>query len=235
MDRQQRLSDFDCASAKAARILLIGAGGLGSHIACGLARKGYGLIHIADHDRVELSNLGSQAFFQDDVYQPKAVRLARNAARQGFAGSRFVGHFTSFNEHTAERLARDVDVAIVGVDNNRTRRLASTILQQGGKSGIFVAVNEASDFGWCFVQEPSGPCIGCVFPRMAENVVQPCRVSPSTVNILYALGGFALHAADSLFMPRRRHWNFREVTLVGPSGDATYVVRRRMGCQLCQR
>jgi molybdopterin/thiamine biosynthesis adenylyltransferase len=125
-------------------------------------------------------------------------------------------------------------VVVAGVDNNCTRRLVSAFFRGRGTPVVFSAVNRAADFCWCFVQEKPGPCLGCVFPRVARaDSYEPCTVSPAVIDILRVVGGFALHAIDSLVMPRPRHWNFREATLIGPTGDAMYTVEPRQDCGLC--
>ena len=217
-------------------MLLVGAGGINGEIATGLARKGYGTLRICDHDVVELSNLNRQHFFQADLYQPKALSLARNAARQGYLGTGCIGHFTSFDEHSADVLATSADVAVVGVDNNRARRFASVLCRARRIPVVFAAVNEASDFGTCFVQEADGPCLACVFPRIASAAShQPCRESPAGIDILKMIGGAVLRAVDSLVMAQPRGWNLRELSLSGPTGDAMYTVQARPDCPLCAK
>ncbi len=214
---------------------MIGAGGLGGEIVRGLSRKGAGAVHICDHDVVEVSNLNRQHFYESDLYQPKAIRLAKNAAREGHLGGVCVGHYVGFDDGSAAELARDIDVAVVGVDNNSTRALASRFFRRKGIPVVFTAVNEASDYGWVFVQEVSGPCLGCVFPRTAAALGQrePCRLSPAVLDIIRVVSGLVLYAVDSLIMPRGRRWTFREVNLVGGAPDCVVTTSFRPGCVLC--
>lgn len=71
----QHLSLGQRAALQAARIGIAGAGGLGSNVACMLARSGIGHLVIADHDIVCLSNLNRQAFGPEHLDQPKAFAL----------------------------------------------------------------------------------------------------------------------------------------------------------------
>lgn len=216
-------------------VLLIGAGGLNSAVAGPLVRKGIGRLEICDHDVVEASNLCRQHFYEHDLYQPKAYRLAANAAREGQLGTEVLGHFTAFNDQSAEFLGLRADVAVCGVDNNHTRAVAARFFREAGIPVIFSAVSESADYGWVFVQEPQGPCVACVFPRMAEANAerQPCRRIPAVADILHALGGIVLYAIDSLLMERPRGWNFRSVHLVGTSPDEIDRVTPRKKCRLC--
>ena len=74
-----------------ARILLVGAGGLNSWAAAGLARSGAGTMIIADDDLVDRTNLSRQLYFGDDLGQRKGLRLARNVAVHAVGGARITG------------------------------------------------------------------------------------------------------------------------------------------------
>ena len=79
-DRQRRLPGFDQDAVAAARVLVIGAGGLGCPVVQALAAAGVGYLHIVDSDSVELSNIQRQPLFgMSDVGEPKAEVAARRA------------------------------------------------------------------------------------------------------------------------------------------------------------
>jgi molybdopterin/thiamine biosynthesis adenylyltransferase len=234
-DRQDRLPGFSTERLAASSVLLIGAGGLNGAVAGPLVRKGIGRLEICDSDAVEISNLNRQPYYIDDLYQPKAHRLAANAAREGQQGSIVLGHYTAFDEQNAPFLSEGIDVAVCAVDNNRTRAIAACHFRAAGIPVIFSAVSETADFGWIFVQEPGGSCVGCVFPRIAAagNERQPCRAVPATADILHVVGGIVLYGIDTLLMQRTRAWNFRSVHLVGTCPDVIDTVHPRAGCKLC--
>lgn len=234
-DRQDRIPGFDTARLARARVLLVGCGGLNGNVAVGLARKGVGHLDLCDDDVVEVSNLNRQPFYYDDLYRSKALRLALNVGREGQLGTTCRGHFVRFSGESAEALAEGIDLAIVGVDNNLTRAFASQFFRARGIPAVFSAVSENSDYGWTFVGEPDGACIGCVFPRMAATTrtFQPCRASPAVANILLTMAGLILYAVDSLLMGLPRRWNLHTIHLVDGSPDCSTVVRPRPGCALC--
>jgi molybdopterin/thiamine biosynthesis adenylyltransferase len=234
-DRQERLPGFSTRRLQESRVLLIGAGGLNSAIAGPLIRKGIGWLEICDGDVVEVSNLNRQHFYPDDLYRPKAHRLAANAAREGQGGASVLGHYTNFDEQSAQLLMQGADVVVCGVDNNITRANAARYGRIFGVPVIFSAVSETADYGWVFVQDPEGSCVGCVFPRIAAAGIerQPCRAVPATADILHVLGGIVLYSIDSVLMNRPRAWNFRSVHLVGTSADVIDRVKPRAGCLLC--
>lgn len=81
-DRQGKIPGFDQSRLCTSRIVCIGAGGLISHIAPALARKGVGALTILDDDIVEVSNLNRQRFYETDIRKNKAIALAQNLQRE---------------------------------------------------------------------------------------------------------------------------------------------------------
>jgi adenylyltransferase/sulfurtransferase len=234
-DRQDRVPGFSTAKLQNKKVLMIGAGGLGSAVAIPLARKGIGELHICDNDHVEIANLNRQEFFEEDLYQPKAFCLAKNAARAGFLGTLCVGHYVGFDNESAEILTEGIDVAVVGVDNNLTRLLACRFFREKKIPTIFTAVNEEANFGYVFLQVPGGPCSVCVQPYIADadDERRRCQPSPAVIDILRIMGGFVIYAIDSLVMDRARAWNFRSVDLVGGAPDIVSQTVRNPKCRLC--
>jgi molybdopterin/thiamine biosynthesis adenylyltransferase len=234
-DRQDRIPGFSTAILKTKKVLLIGAGGLGGGIATALARKGIGEIRICDSDLVEPSNLNRQVFYKQDLFKRKALRLARNAAREGCLGTVCVGHFVAFDETTGPVLSEGVDAVAVAVDNNSARCVAARLFREMKIPAVFTAVNEAANFGYVFVDDAQGPCIGCMFPRTAEAAGQrqPCQPTPAGIDILRTVAGMVTYAIDCLVMGRARGWNFRSVDLVGNGPDPVGKAMRRPDCALC--
>jgi len=79
-DRQRKIAGFDQAMFSSSHALCIGAGGLISHVAPTLVRKGIGRITLLDDDIVEASNLNRQKFYIKDLARNKALALADNLA-----------------------------------------------------------------------------------------------------------------------------------------------------------
>src|SRR5271165_1274282 len=109
MDGQRRL--------KAARVLLIGAGGLGSPNALYLAAAGVGTIGIVDFDVVDASNLQRQVIHgTSDVGRPK-LESAREAIAEVNPFVEVVLHSTRLTSENARELVRGYDLVIDGSDN----------------------------------------------------------------------------------------------------------------------
>jgi molybdopterin/thiamine biosynthesis adenylyltransferase len=224
-DRQRKIPGFDQEKFSRSHVLCIGAGGIISNIAPTLCRKGIGKITLLDDDLVEASNLNRQRFYPKDIGKNKAVALAENLAAECIAASQIRGLGFRLEDALARGVDLSCDVAICGVDNNPARVIASRHFCEMGVPVIFSAVSSDGDHGYVFVQEAEGPCIGCLFPDMADDDRYPCPGTPAVVDILQAVGALAVYAVDTLLMSRRRCWNYRRVSLHDGSLDGSSVLQ----------
>jgi molybdopterin/thiamine biosynthesis adenylyltransferase len=232
-DRQEKVPGFIQRALALAKVILIGAGGLGGEIAEALCRKGVGRLTIFDHDVVEPSNLSRQRFFTADLYKNKAHRLAKNLAPEGFCGTVIEGYGLSLQDAIERRIDLSCQVAIVGVDNNPTRILASRFFAQAGISVIFTAVSADANHAYSFVQKPGEACFGCLFAQSVNDEHWPCPGTPAVKDILKVVAGLVLYAVDSLLMERKRFWNYKAVYLDRSIPGNDWQVERRTDCQLC--
>lgn len=97
-DRQQKIPGFDQKIYSQSRVLCIGAGGLMSHIAPTLCRKGIGALTILDDDDVEVSNLNRQFFYEKDIGGNKALAMVENLQTECIHATDLVGYALRFEE-----------------------------------------------------------------------------------------------------------------------------------------
>src|SRR5579862_1831457 len=186
-DRQQKIPGFDQGKFFKSRVLCVGAGGIISQIAPTLVRKGIGGITLLDDDAVEASNLNRQRFYIKDIGRNKALALAGNLQSECIAQTAIRGIALRLEEAIARQIDLSCDLAICGVDNNPARVAASRYFRARMIPAIFCGVSRDADHGYVFVQTSEGPCIGCVFPDMAEDDRFPCPGTPAIADILQAL------------------------------------------------
>ena len=232
-DRHSRIPGFDQQALSSAHVICIGAGGLNSHIAPTLTRKGIGRLTILDHDEVEASNLNRQRFYPKDIGNNKAFALVENLASECICGTDLRGYGVSFEAAVGRGIDLSCDLAVCGVDNNPARVAASRYFRQLGAPVIFTAVSADGDHGYVFVQEPTGPCLGCLFPDVAAGQTYPCPGTPAIADILQLVGALAVYVIDTCLMPRQREWNYRRVWLRDGAFDSTQRVPVRGNCLLC--
>lgn len=159
---------------KQAKVLVVGAGGLGSPVLLYLAAAGVGTIGIADYDIVDLSNLQRQILYTDsDLGLAKATTAASRAAR--------LNPQIAIREHNQRISAENIlelfsayDIIVDGTDNFSTRYLISdacVLLKKPNVHGsIYRFEGQATVF--CF---DGGPCYRCLFPEPPQaGVVANC-------------------------------------------------------------
>jgi hypothetical protein len=103
------------------RIVICGAGALGSNLAETLARQGAARLRIIDHDRVEEHNLGTQSYSQADIGQPKADALRKHLFR--IAGVEAEAVRKELTAANASASLKDADLTVDAFDNSASREL----------------------------------------------------------------------------------------------------------------
>jgi molybdopterin/thiamine biosynthesis adenylyltransferase/rhodanese-related sulfurtransferase len=177
---------------KAARVLLVGAGGLGSPAALYLAAAGVGHLGIVDADDVELSNLQRQVLHGTrDVGRAK-VASARERLRDLNPLVSVATYHTRLSSANALDILRDYDVIVDGTDNFQTRYLINDACVLLGKPNVYGSVIRFDGQASVFSVE-GGPCYRCLFreppppglvPNCAEGGV--FGVLPGLVGVIQA-------------------------------------------------
>ena len=161
------------AKLKAARVLLVGAGGLGSPLVLYLAAAGIGTIGVIDDDVVEMSNLQRQiAHTTDRIGVPKVIS-AEAAAIAINPGVRIEAHQLRLDAGNALKLVQDYDVVCDGTDNFTTRFLVSDACVLAKKTLISAAVLRFEGQLSVFKPHEGGPCYRCLYPEPPPPGVVP--------------------------------------------------------------
>jgi molybdopterin/thiamine biosynthesis adenylyltransferase len=229
-DRQRLIPGWDQEAYSKASVVCIGAGGIISHIAPTLCRKGIGKITLLDRDIVEVSNLNRQRFYAKDLGKNKAIALAENLQPECIVATEIRAYALNLEDAIERRFDLSCSVAICGVDNNPARVAASRYFRFNGIPVIFCAVSADGDHGYAFVQEEHGACIGCLFPDMAGDARYPCPGTPAVAEILQGVGSLVLYATDSLLMSRPRDWNYRRISMANGAGNGAAFITGRENC-----
>jgi molybdopterin-synthase adenylyltransferase len=163
------------ARLKAARVLVVGAGGLGSPLVLYLAAAGVGAIGLIDDDRVEISNLQRQvAHTMTRLGAPKA-RSAAEAALAINPGVRLEAHTVRLTADNAAALVADYDLVCDGSDNFSTRFLVADACVLGQRTLVSAAVLRFE--GQLSVFKPhlhrDGPCYRCLYPEPPPSGLVP--------------------------------------------------------------
>ncbi len=184
---------------KAARVLCIGAGGLGSPIALYLAAAGVGTLGLVDGDVVDFSNLQRQILHgTSDVGRPK-LHSARDRLREVNPNVRVELHSCLFQAHNARELVQPYDIVIDGTDNFPTRYLSNDICVFEKKPNIYGSIFRFDGQATVFAPHLGGPCYRCMFPEPPPpGMVPSCAeggvlgVLPGVVGVIQAIEAIKL-------------------------------------------
>lgn len=148
----------------AARVLCIGAGGLGSPAALYLAAAGVGKIGIVDLDDVDLSNLQRQILHGTKDIGRKKLDSARDRLRDINPSIDIATHECRLSAANAVDIIADYEIVIDGSDNFPTRYLSNDVCVFARKPNIYGAVFRFDGQSSVFASHLGGPCYRCLFP-----------------------------------------------------------------------
>ncbi|HSR52576.1 MAG TPA: molybdopterin-synthase adenylyltransferase MoeB [Acidobacteriota bacterium] len=173
---------------KQARVLCVGAGGLGSPLALYLAAAGVGRLGLVDFDVVDASNLQRQVLHGTSQVGRSKLESARQRLRDLNPEVEVVCHEMRLDSRNALEVMADYDLVADGTDNFPTRYLVNDACILTGKPNVYASVfrfeGQASVFGM-----PGGPCYRCIFPKPPDPGLVPSCAEGGVLGILPGLLG----------------------------------------------
>lgn len=172
----------------AARVLVIGAGGLGAPLLQYLAAAGVGTLGVIDYDQVDLSNLQRQIIHRTADIGLSKVESARRALGEINPEVKVIAHDERLTAANAERIVAGYDIVADGSDNFATRYLLNDLCYRLRKILVSAAIlrfdGQISTYkAW---QGAGHPCLRCIFPAApSEDAVPSC----AQAGVLGALAG----------------------------------------------
>src|SRR5271163_3038512 len=174
---------------KAASVLCIGAGGLGSPIAMYLAAAGVGKIGIVDFDVVDYSNLQRQILHTDaDVGNSKALS-AKETIRGINPHCEVVIHNTRISSENAIDLIRPYDIVVDGTDNFPTRYLTNDACVLLKKPNVYGSIFRFEGQASVFAPHLNGPCYRCLYPEPPPPGMVPSCAEGGVLGVLPGIVG----------------------------------------------
>ncbi|MFI5179384.1 MAG: molybdopterin-synthase adenylyltransferase MoeB, partial [Vicinamibacterales bacterium] len=173
---------------KAARVLCVGAGGLGSPASLYLAAAGVGTLGLVDFDTVDYSNLQRQILYSTaDVGRPKLeAATARLTALN--PGVRVVAHETPLTSANALQILADYDVIVDGADNFPTRYLVNDACVLLGKPNAYGSIFRFDGQASVFATK-DGPCYRCLYPEPPPPGLVPSCAEGGVLGVLPGIVG----------------------------------------------
>ncbi len=181
---------------KAARVLVVGAGGLGSPVSLYLAAAGVGRLGLVEFDRVDESNLQRQVLYRStDVGRPK---LEAAVERLGEINPliEVVPHASRLDSSNALELFAGYDLVVDGSDNFATRYLVNDACVLTGKPDVYGAIFRFEGQVAVF-WGARGPCYRCLFPEPPPPGLVPSCAEAGVLGVLPGIIG-SLQASEAI-------------------------------------
>ena len=173
---------------KAAKVLCIGTGGLGSPLSLYLAAAGVGTLGLVDFDVVDVSNLQRQIIhFTDDVGRPKITSAAEKLKAIN-PELKVIRHEHAVDSSNALDMFAGYDVIVDGTDNFPTRYLVSDACVLLGKPNVYGSIFRFDGQATVF-SPPEGPCYRCLYPEPPPPDLVPNCAEGGVLGILPGLIG----------------------------------------------
>jgi adenylyltransferase/sulfurtransferase len=177
---------------KAAKVLLVGTGGLGAPLGLYLAAAGIGRIGLVDFDVVDFTNLQRQVIhFTKDVGRPKIDSAAEKMQALN-PNVEIVKHEVALSSENALGIIKDYDLVVDGTDNFPTRYLVNDACVLLGKPNVYGSIFRFEGQATVFAYE-GGPCYRCLYPEPPPpGLVPSCAeggvlgILPGTIGLIQA-------------------------------------------------
>ena len=182
------------------RVLLVGAGGLGSPAALYLAAAGVGTLGILDHDRVDRSNLQRQILHTDARVGESKVESAAQAIRALNPSVRVEGHEVRLQSGNVEEILGGYDLVVDGSDNFPTRYLVNDACVKLCIPNVHGAVYRFEGqvtVLWPSYDKRPGPCYRCLYPEPPPPEMAPSCAEAGVLGILPGVIGM-LEAVEAI-------------------------------------
>ena len=171
-----------------AKVLLLGAGGLGSPTALYLAAAGVGTLGLVDHDVVDLSNLQRQILHTNDRIGMPKVESARVAIGALNPDVHVVMHQERLSSSNALALFEGYDIIVDGCDNFPTRYLVNDACVMLGKPNVHGSIFQFEGMAAVFAPR-RGPCYRCLYPEPPPPGAAPSCAEAGVLGVLPGLVG----------------------------------------------
>lgn len=216
---------------KAARVAIVGAGGLGAPAALYLAAAGIGRVRLIDHDTVSLDNLQRQVIFRSDDVSASKVERAQAALSALNDNVETEIERQRLTDANAAYLLQGVDIVLDGTDDFGTRFAVNAATRELGTPLVSGAVGRWE--GQVSVFARGGPCYRCLVPDIPPDAETCARVG--VVGALTGvIGSMMALEAIKLITKSGEPLLGRVMLFDGLAGEArTVTLKRDPSCPVC--
>jgi len=212
------------------RVLVVGAGGLGSPVLQLLARSGVEHITIVDDDRVDESNLHRQTLYNRDDVGHSKIECATKVILERSPDLSVRAVEGRFVPDTAMELLNGHSLVVEGADNLATKFLVADAARLAGVPAVQAgAVRWA---GWALCALPDSACLRCLFEDIPRDRIETCAEAGVVGPVVGVLGGLEAALVFRLLRGERPAGELWHYDALKGVLRKTFV-RRRSDCPLC--
>ncbi|HLB85436.1 MAG TPA: molybdopterin-synthase adenylyltransferase MoeB, partial [Steroidobacteraceae bacterium] len=168
---------------KAARVLCVGAGGLGAPASMYLAAAGIGTLGLVDFDAVDASNLHRQVIYDTTDVGKRKLEAARDRLTAMNPSVKVVMHELALTSKNALDVLKDYDVILDGTDNFQTRYLVNDACVLLGKPNAYGSIFRFDGQASVFAVK-GGPCYRCLYPEPPPPGLVPSCAEGGVLGVL---------------------------------------------------
>ena len=181
---------------KAARVLCVGAGGLGSPASLYLAAAGVGTLGLIDFDTVDFSNLQRQVLYSTDDVGRSKLKAAQDRLHGLNPNVKIIGHETTLNSTNAIEIFSGYDIIVDGADNFPTRYLVNDACVLTGRPNVYGSIFRFDGQVSVFATK-QGPCYRCLYPEPPPPGLVPSCAEGGVLGVLPGVVG-TIQATEAL-------------------------------------
>jgi len=180
-----------------AKVLVIGAGGLGSPVAMYLAAAGVGKIGILDFDKVDLTNLQRQIIHTTGDVGRSKVESAAETLQDINPGVEVTPYDTILSSQNASEVIEPWDVVVDGTDNFPVRYLVNDVTQWLGRPLVYGSIYQWEGQNTVFLPGKEAPCYRCLYPEPPPPGTVPSCAEGGVFGVLPGIVG-SIQATEAI-------------------------------------
>ncbi len=173
---------------KAAKVLLIGTGGLGAPLGLYLTAAGVGRLGLVDFDVVDFTNLQRQVTFTTQDVGKRKIEAARDRLQGLNPEIQIDTHEAKLTSENALDILRDYDIIVDGTDNVPTRYLVNDACVLLGKPNVYGSIFRFEGQATVFALD-DGPCYRCLYPEPPPPGLVPSCAEGGVLGVLPGIVG----------------------------------------------
>lgn len=181
---------------KAARVLVVGAGGLGSPSTLYLAAAGVGTLGVIDNDRIDLSNLQRQVLYDTSIVGESKVQAARARLQALNPEINIEAHDVELRAANIADIVARYDIVLDGTDRFTTRYLVNDACVMLRKPLVSAAIHRFEGQALTYVPD-RGPCYRCLFPEPPTDGLVPNCAEAGVLGVLPGVMG-SIQATEAI-------------------------------------